>query len=132
VVRGHAGWIETDDFERVPPDLRFFAGGDRSIRGYKYKSISPRNADGTLSGASSLLTASVEYQYNLTGKWWSALFYDVGEAVDHFKENNWKEGAGFGVRWLSPIGPVKFDLAFPINDRTVDDFQFLIGLGAEL
>jgi translocation and assembly module TamA len=42
VVRGNLGWIETDNFDKVPPDLRFFAGGDRSIRGYKYKSISPR------------------------------------------------------------------------------------------
>ena len=132
LVRGQAGWIDTDAFEQVPPDLRFFAGGDRSIRGYKYKSVSPRNADGSLTGASSLLTASLEYQYNISGKWWTALFYDIGEAVDHFKETDWKEGAGAGIRWLSPIGPVKFDIAFPINDRSVDDFQFLIGLGAEL
>jgi translocation and assembly module TamA len=42
VMRGNLGWIETGDFDKVPPDLRFFAGGDRSIRGYKYKSISPK------------------------------------------------------------------------------------------
>jgi translocation and assembly module TamA len=40
-MRGNLGWIETGDFDKVPPDLRFFAGGDRSIRGYKYKSIAP-------------------------------------------------------------------------------------------
>jgi outer membrane translocation and assembly module TamA len=50
VVRGNLGWIETDDFDKVPPDLRFFAGGDRSIRGYKYKSIAPKDDDGKLIG----------------------------------------------------------------------------------
>lgn len=52
-MRGNLGWIETGDFDKVPPDLRFFAGGDRSIRGYKYKSISPEGSDGKLKGASS-------------------------------------------------------------------------------
>ncbi len=132
IVRAQAGYIETDDFDHVPPDLRFFAGGDRSIRGYKYKSISPKNEEGSLTGAKALLTASAEYQYNITGKWWTALFYDAGEAVHDFKESHVKEGAGFGVRWLSPIGPVKLDLAFPLNDKSADDFQILIGLGAEL
>ncbi len=54
VVRGNLGWIEADNFDKVPPDLRFFAGGDRSIRGYKYKSISPKDDDGKLIGASKL------------------------------------------------------------------------------
>ena len=132
IFRAQAGYIETDNFSLVPPDLRFFAGGDRSIRGYKYKSVSPKNPDGTLSGASVLLTGSVEYQLNLTGKWWGALFYDAGEAVEDIKKSNVKEGAGLGVRWLSPVGPVKLDLAFPLNDKSADDFQILIGLGAEL
>ena len=132
IVRAQAGYIETDDFDHVPPDLRFFAGGDRSIRGYKYKSISPKNEDGSLTGAKALLTASAEYQYNITGKWWTAVFYDAGEAVHDLKESHVKEGAGLGIRWLSPIGPVKLDLAFPLNDKSADDFQILIGLGAEL
>lgn len=132
ILRAQAGYIETDDFSLVPPDLRFFAGGDRSIRGYKYKSVSPTNPDGSLAGASVLLTGSLEYQLNLTGKWWGALFYDAGEAVEDIKKSNVKEGAGLGLRWLSPVGPVKFDLAFPLNDKSADDFQILIGLGAEL
>lgn len=53
VMRGNLGWIETGDFDKVPPDLRFFAGGDRSIRGYKYKSIAPKDDDGKLIRASS-------------------------------------------------------------------------------
>lgn len=132
VLRGNLGWIETNDFERVPPDLRFFAGGDRSIRGYKYKGISPRDDDGKLTGASKLATGSVEYQYNVTGKWWGAVFVDSGEAVNDIKQSNVKTGAGFGVRWQSPVGPIKLDIARPVGDSEDRDIQFYIGLGPEL
>ncbi|HGC6387737.1 TPA: autotransporter assembly complex protein TamA [Cronobacter dublinensis] len=132
VARGNIGWIETNDFERVPPDLRFFAGGDRSIRGYKYKSISPENDKGKLTGASKLATGSLEYQYNVTGKWWGAVFVDSGEAVNDIKQSNFKTGAGVGVRWQSPVGPIKLDFAVPVGDKEEHGLQFYIGLGPEL
>lgn len=132
VVRGNLGWIETGSFSRVPPSLRFFAGGDRSIRGYKYKSISPRDGDDKLTGASRLATGSLEYQYNFTGKWWGAAFIDSGEAVNDFKQSNFKTGAGVGVRWASPVGPIKLDIARPIGDPEKHGLQFYIGLGPEL
>lgn len=132
VVRGTLGWIETSDFDKVPPDLRFFAGGDRSIRGYKYKSISPKDSDGKLLGASKLATGSLEYQYNVTGKWWGAVFVDSGEAVNSIDANDFKTGAGVGVRWQSPVGPIKFDIAAPIGDKEEHGVQFYIGLGPEL
>ena len=132
VARGNLGWIETNDFDRVPPDLRFFAGGDRSIRGYKYKNIAPRDEDGKLVGASKLATGSLEYQYNVTGKWWGAVFVDSGEAVDDIKQSNVKTGAGVGVRWSSPVGPIKFDIAKPIGDKESSNLQFYVGLGPEL
>ena len=132
VVRGNLGWIETGDFDRVPPDLRFFAGGDRSIRGYKYKSISPEDSEGKLKGASKLATGSLEYQYNITGKWWGATFVDSGEAVSDIRRSDFKTGAGVGVRWESPVGPVKLDFALPIADDDKHDLQFYIGLGPEL
>ncbi|NCI16733.1 autotransporter assembly complex protein TamA [Cronobacter muytjensii] len=132
MARGNLGWIETNDFERVPPDLRFFAGGDRSIRGYKYKSISPEDDDGKLTGASKLATGSLEYQYNVTGKWWGAVFVDSGEAVNDIKQSNFKTGAGVGVRWQSPVGPIKLDFAVPVGDKEEHGLQFYIGLGPEL
>lgn len=94
VTRGTLGWIETGDFDKVPPDLRFFAGGDRSIRGYKYKSIAPKYANGDLKGASKLITGSLEYQYNVTGKWWGAVFVDSGEAVSDIRRSDFKTGTG--------------------------------------
>lgn len=132
VIRGNLGWIETGDFDRVPPDLRFFAGGDRSIRGYKYKSISPEDSKGKLIGASKLATGSLEYQYNVTGKWWGAVFMDGGEAVSDIRQSDWKTGAGVGVRWQSPVGPIKLGFAVPVGDKDEHGLQFYIGLGPEL
>ncbi|HAS1113126.1 TPA: autotransporter assembly complex protein TamA [Enterobacter cloacae] len=132
VMRGKLGWIETGDFDKVPPDLRFFAGGDRSIRGYKYKSIAPKDDDGKLIGASKLATGSLEYQYNVSGKWWGAMFVDGGEAVSDIRRSDFKTGAGVGVRWQSPVGPIKLDFAVPVGDKEEHGLQFYIGLGPEL
>ncbi|HGE8183635.1 TPA: autotransporter assembly complex protein TamA, partial [Salmonella enterica] len=132
VMRANLGWIETGDFDKVPPDLRFFAGGDRSIRGYKYKSISPKDSDGNLKGASKLATGSLEYQYNVTGKWWGAVFVDSGEAVSDIRRSDFKTGTGVGVRWASPVGPIKLDFAVPVGDKDEHGLQFYIGLGPEL
>ena len=132
VTRGTLGWIETGDFDKVPPDLRFFAGGDRSIRGYKYKSIAPKYSNGDLKGASKLITGSLEYQYNVTGKWWGAVFVDSGEAVSDIRRSDFKTGTGVGVRWESPVGPIKLDFAVPVADKDEHGLQFYIGLGPEL
>ncbi|AOM41547.1 autotransporter assembly complex protein TamA [Xenorhabdus hominickii] len=132
VARADLGWIETNEFDKVPPDLRFFAGGDRSIRGYKYQKISPTDSKGKLVGASKLAVGSLEYQYNVYGNWWSALFVDSGEAVDDIRKSDFKTGAGIGVRWASPVGPIKFDVATPLGDPNNHNVEFYIGLGAEL
>jgi translocation and assembly module TamA len=132
VARYNLGWIETNNFERVPPSLRFFAGGDRSIRGYRFRSISPRDADGKLIGASQTATGSLEYQYNVTGRWWGAAFIDSGQAVNDIRHTNLKTGAGIGVRWQSPVGPIKLDIATPVGDPDNHSVQFYIGLGTEL
>ncbi|NDL61422.1 autotransporter assembly complex protein TamA [Acerihabitans arboris] len=132
VARYNLGWIETNNFDRVPPSLRFFAGGDRSIRGYRFRAISPRDEDGKLTGASKLATGSLEYQYNVTGRWWGATFIDTGQAVNDFRQTNLKTGAGVGVRWQSPVGPIKLDVAAPVSDPEEHGLQFYIGLGTEL
>lgn len=132
VLRSRIGWIETNGFDKVPPDLRFFAGGDRSVRGYKYESISPEDENGDLTGAEKLITASVEYQYRVTGDWWGAVFFDIGQAVHDFDDQDLKKGVGVGVRWNSPLGPIKLDIATPVGDPSESGVQFYIGLGPEL
>lgn len=132
IVRANFGFIETGDFDRVPPSFRYFAGGDRSIRGYNYQSISPRDSNGKLLGASRLLTGSFEYQYRLTNKWWGAVFVDSGEALNSFNHHDFHTGAGFGVRWVSPIGPIKLDVARPVDNKGKHSVHFYVGIGAEL
>lgn len=131
VVRGHFGLIQASNFDRVPPSFRFFAGGDRSIRGYSYQSISPKDSSGKLKGGSRLMTGSIEYQYNLTGDWWSALFIDSGQVIDKLDKRDFHTGAGFGIRWVSPVGAVKLDLASPVG-RHSRSVHLYIGLGTEL
>lgn len=131
IARANLGLIQADDFDRVPPSFRFFAGGDKSVRGYSYQSISPTDSSGKLKGASRLFTGSLEYQYNITGSWWSAVFVDVGDAVDNLNQVDLHTGTGFGIRWASPVGPIKLDLATPVS-RSKNSVHFYIGLGAEL
>lgn len=132
VARAQAGFIHTNDFNAVPPDLRFFAGGDRSIRGWDYKSVSPKDSKGYATGAKTLATASIEYQRNVYGSWWGAAFFDAGQAVNSFSDSDVKMGAGLGVRWQSPFGPIKFDVAYPLNPDGSRKPHFYIGLGPEL
>ncbi|MBS9783165.1 MAG: outer membrane protein assembly factor [Pasteurella sp.] len=133
-LRAELGYLHSNEFEKIPLTLRFFAGGDSSVRGFGYKTISPRNPKtGKLMGASRLATATAEYQYQVAPSWWGALFYDTGLAADNFDKKNLYSGAGLGIRWISPIGAIKFDIATPIkspdNRRGI---HYYIGLGSEL
>ena len=133
LTRADIGYLHTSDFKRMPPALRFFAGGDRSVRGYGYKKISPKDKNGKLLGASRLATTTLEYQYQVVDGWWWASFFDAGLAADKFTSDELRYGAGMGVRWASPVGAIKLDIATPVRDK--DDsknIQFYIGLGTEL
>ncbi|MXP56388.1 autotransporter assembly complex family protein [Pantoea sp. Mhis] len=132
ILRSSLGWIITNKFDNIPMSLRFFVGGDHSIRGYRYRSLSLRNNNGDLIGASKMATGSLEYQYNINNKWSSAIFIDSGEAVNNFKHSQSKIGVGFGFRWLSPIGAIKFDIAYPMINRNKHGIQLYVGLGSEL
>lgn len=133
IGRLELGWLKTKALERIPPSLRFFAGGDRSVRGYGYKKIAPKNAQNKLVGGSKLMTASVEYQYQVYPNWWAATFADTGYAANSYAPKELHYGAGVGIRWASPVGAVKFDIATPVRDRkNSKNIQFYVGLGAEL
>lgn len=133
LLRGEIGWLNTKNIDKIPPALRFFAGGDRSIRGYGYKKIAPKNAQGKLVGGSRLAVANLEYQYQVYEDWWLATFADTGLAANKFATTELRYGAGVGVRWASPIGAIKLDIATPIKDKDKSkNIQFYIGLGSEL
>ncbi|WP_161438754.1 autotransporter assembly complex protein TamA [Vibrio sp. V33_P6A3T137] len=119
-----------DEFDKLPPSLRFFAGGDNNLRGYSYQSISPRDASGSLTGAKYMATSSLEYQYRIGGNWWAALFVDYGDAFNDTPD--WKTGTGFGLRWLSPVGPLRLDFAWGLDSEPGDRFKLHFTLGPEL
>ncbi|MDV7105641.1 autotransporter assembly complex family protein [Vibrio sp. TH_r3] len=119
-----------DNILDVPPSIRFFAGGDNSLRGYDYESISPTDDTGALIGAKYMATSSLEYQYRLVGDWWLATFVDAGDAWTSTVDI--KLGTGFGVRWASPVGPVRLDFAWGLALESSDQFRIHFALGPEL
>lgn len=130
LLRANGGANIMDDYSEISPSLRFFAGGDNSIRGYGYESISPTDSSGELAGAKFLTTASVEYQYQVYGNWWIAAFYDLGDAFDD--KPDWKRGQGIGLRWVSPIGPLRLDFAKGLDADPGDQFRIHFTIGPEL
>ena len=120
ILRAAAGAAITDGFLELPPSVRFFAGGDDSIRGYDFESLGPTDADGHVIGGTGKLVVSTEYELDVRPKWSVAAFVDSGNAFDDFDLEP-LTGAGIGFRWQSPVGPVRVDLARPLNgvDRDV-------------
>ncbi len=115
VMRADAGATATGNFESLPATNRFFTGGDNSVRGYEYKSLAPENEDGDLIGGKYLLVGSVEYDYNVYGKWYLAAFYDIGSAFSDSPIDA-SSGAGVGIRWASPVGMVRVDVAAALSE----------------
>ncbi len=126
-----AAWV--DDFDLYPNSLRFFAGGDGSVRGYVYKELGPTDDKGVVVGGLHLVTASLEYDHRIAKNWALAAFVDAGNAYDNDRLDKLFVGAGFGVRWLAPFGALKIDLGWPVSENAqFSDFQFYIGFGATL
>lgn len=132
-LRGKVGGIWGADVDDVPADDRFYAGGGGSIRGYPYQEVGPRRADEPLGGRSLLEVAGeLRWQWNDSLGW--AVFIDGGNAF----ETTYPElgetlywGAGIGFRYYTPVGPLRLDVALPLNeDEHMDgNLQFYISLG---
>jgi translocation and assembly module TamA len=105
----------TDEYKAIPPSLRFFAGGDQTVRGYDYQTLSPENSDGDRIGGRYMVAGSLEYQYVVADRWRIATFVDQGNAFSSLELPSLKTGVGFGVRWVSPVGPLRVDLAHPLD-----------------
>ena len=129
-LRGDAGLTRIKDFTELPTSLRFFTGGDQSVRGYNYNSLSPTDSSGRALGGKQLLVGSAEYEYSWTEKWSSGIFFDIGNAVDDWAQKL-KRGAGFGVRWKSPVGLIRVDLAWALSDMD-NPWRFHLVIGPDL
>ncbi|MCW8944896.1 MAG: autotransporter assembly complex protein TamA [Sedimenticola sp.] len=130
LVRGDTGLTLTEEFNKLPASYRFFAGGDQSVRGYGYQALGPTNSEGRVVGGRYLLSGSVEYEYPIKDDWSAAVFVDAGNALDGWGEGL-KQSAGIGLRWRSPVGPIRLDLAIP-EDQSKDDFRIHFSMGADL
>ena len=114
ILRGDAAISFAPDFQELPATVRFFAGGDQSVRGYAFESLGPKDADGDVVGGKHLLVGSVEYEQHIRDKWSAAVFVDTGNAIDDFSDSL-SSGAGVGVRWRSPIGLIRVDVASALS-----------------
>lgn len=108
IVRGELGRTMTNALVNMPPSLRFYAGGDRSIRGYEWREVSPQLGDFAI-GGKHVATASVELEHYFANNFGFAVFVDSGSAFDGSPD--WHTGVGVGVRWRSPVGPLRLDIA---------------------
>ena len=128
LTRAEAGVTLIDSVDDLPASLRFYAGGDNSVRGYDYQSLGPLGDDGDVIGGRYLVAASVEVDYLIKDKWRLAAFVDTGNAFDD-TDTELKTGAGIGARWQSPVGPVRLDFAVPLDE---DGWQIHFTLGPDL
>ena len=129
ILRGEFGHTFTDAVVDLPPSLRFYAGGDRSIRGYNYREVGPRLGKFGL-GAKNVITASTEFERYFTAQWGGAVFVDTGSAFNG-RVPDWYTGVGVGLRWRSPVGPVRVDIAHGLNAPD-SAFTLNLNIGADL
>lgn len=134
LVRGELGHTFTKALFGLPPSLRFYAGGDHSVRGYGWREIGPRTRNGMgdtyALGASNVITASAEYERYFMGPWGAAIFVDSGSAFDG-KRPDMRTGFGIGLRWKSPVGPVRVDIAHGL-DHPDSPITLHLNIGADL
>ncbi|SCW54546.1 MULTISPECIES: autotransporter assembly complex family protein [unclassified Pseudomonas] len=127
LARAQIGGSATNGYKSIPPSLRFFAGGDQSVRGYDYQSLSPENSEGDRIGGRYMVAGSLEYQYSIAEKWRVATFIDQGNAFNSLELPSLKTGVGVGVRWVSPVGPIRLDLAHAMDDEGGIRLHFSMG-----
>jgi translocation and assembly module TamA len=116
----------------LPPDQRLYAGGSATVRGFKYQSIGPLFPDGDPIGGTALDAASIEFRQRVFGDYGAAIFLDAGQVSTERVPftGTLRTGAGFGIRYYSPIGVVRADVAVPLNPTPGgDSFEVYIGLG---
>ena len=111
LLRVEGGYVIAPSSVGIPEDDLFRAGGTGSVRGYAYQSLGV-NQDAGVTGGIVMTTASAEYVHWLTQTWGVAAFVDVGDAADKLTDLSLKQGAGFGVRYKTPAGPIAVDLAY--------------------
>jgi len=129
-LRALTGSIFAASALALPPDQRLYAGGSGTVRGYAYQSLGPQFADGTPMGAVAVTAATVEWRQRILEDWGAAVFADAGQAGSAPFNGKLHVGAGAGVRYYTPIGAIRADIAVPlVSVPGAGSFQVYIGLG---
>lgn len=131
--RALAGFAQGAGQFSLPPDQRFYAGGTSTIRGYGYQLVGPKFMQTDIPiGGTAITTAGLEFRQRLYSSWGIVAFVDAGQVSASLKPvpDDTRIGTGAGVRFYTPIGPIRFDIAVPVARRAGDDsFEVYIGLG---
>ncbi|MCH7549026.1 MAG: outer membrane protein assembly factor [Candidatus Krumholzibacteriota bacterium] len=130
ITRFELGRIWTDEFRELPPTIRFFAGGDQSVRGYEFESLGPTDELGNVIGGPILGVLSAEIDHYFFAKWGVAAFFDIGNAFNTDFDERAQRGTGMGLRWLSPVGLFRVDFAWGLDND--NDFQLHFVIGPDL
>ena len=119
--------------ENLPADRRLYAGGGGSVRGYAFRSISPKDANGDLTGGRSAVTGSIELRYSFLQDFGIVPFFDAGTVSRHpvpVFDQPILYAAGIGFRYYTAFGPIRADIAAPLNPRHGDDpVAFYVSIG---
>ena len=129
LLRGSLGTSVSGDFAKVPISLRYFTGGDQSVRGYGFKSLGAADAQGNVVGGEHLVVMSAEYQWMFKNPFGMAAFVDSGNAFNG-TDISLKTGAGLGALWRSPVGMIGLYLAHGFENED-ESFRLHFSLGAE-
>jgi len=131
-LRGTVASVQGASTFQLPPDQRLYAGGSATVRGYKYQSVGPKFPSGRPTGGTSLAAYTVEFRQRILESFGAVVFVDAGQvdtASSPFS-GNLRAGAGVGARYYTPIGPIRLDVAVPLNrERGDDSFELYIGIG---
>jgi translocation and assembly module TamA len=130
IGRAELGATVVDQFDKLPTTYRFYAGGMNSVRGYAYKELGPKDTEGHVIGGTLLSVVSAEYEQAMFDNWALAAFIDSGNAFNP-ANLQFKTGAGVGLRWYSPLGPLRVDFALPLNESD-STFQIHFAAGTRL
>jgi len=130
IIRGDAGYTDVMNINDLPPSVRFFTGGSDSVRGYGYNTLGPVNEKGIVVGGNHLLVGSLELEFSLNESWNSAVFYDIGNAMDDLSKDL-KRGTGVGIRYRSIIGMFRLDIASGL-DKPGNPWRLHLSIGTDL
>lgn len=135
VAHGQLGWLTEHSGGDLPIYEKFFLGGINTLRGFGYQSVSPKDANGDLIGGERMLVINLEYRFPLLKKAGitGVVFYDTGNswtAGEGYDFGNLRKSVGAGIRWLSPMGPLRLEYGYVLDPQPGDDtsnWEFTIG-----